>query len=254
MKLTTTETKTTKTKRGTITIADIRAKFRIPADAAVRVVRRGGRARDAAMNGFEEFPKIARLKRECMISEKIDGTNAQVFIVPFDETVDISQFKIAHRDAREGETTGFSMFAGSRSRYITPSDDNFGFAKWVAAHVDELWSLGPGRHFGEWWGSGIQRGYGLPQGEKRFSLFNAWRWNDGNPNRPACCHVVPNLYTGQFSTDITSTQLERLSTLGSVASPGFMKPEGICIYLSAARTYFKQTLEKDDEPKSRAAR
>ena len=34
--------------------------------------------------------------------------------------------------------------------------------------------LVPGRHFGEWWGSGIQRGYGLD--EKTFSLFNAYRW------------------------------------------------------------------------------
>ena len=27
---------------------------------------------------FEEFPKIARLNRQCVISGKIDGTNAQV--------------------------------------------------------------------------------------------------------------------------------------------------------------------------------
>lgn len=191
---------------------------------------------------FEEFQKIARLKRECMISEKIDGTNAQIFIAPMPELC--GALSIAERD-------GLAMFAGSRTRYITPTDDNHGFAKWVLAHADELWTLGEGRHFGEWWGNGVQRGYGLPNGDKRFSLFNAWRWNDDNPNRPACCHVVPNLYTGPFSTDVTSTQLERLRTLGSVAAPGFMKPEGICIYLSSARTYFKQTLEKDDEPKGK---
>jgi RNA ligase len=191
---------------------------------------------------FTEFPKIARLKRECMISEKIDGTNAQILIQPTPDGY--GHLSIAERD-------GLSMFAGSRSRYITPTDDNFGFAAWVKQHADELWTLGEGHHYGEWWGAGIQRRYGLT--EKRFSLFNAWRWNDENPNRPACCYVVPNLYTGPFSTDVASTQIERLRTLGSVAAPGFMKPEGICIYLAAARTYFKQTLERDDEPKSKSA-
>jgi hypothetical protein len=29
---------------------------------------------------FEEFPKMARLTRECIITEKIDGTNAQIGI------------------------------------------------------------------------------------------------------------------------------------------------------------------------------
>ncbi len=176
---------------------------------------------------FEGFPKIARLKRECLITEKIDGTNAQICITP------------------EG-----LVLAGSRSRWVTPESDNFGFAAWVKAHEEELRTLGEGRHYGEWWGAGIQRRY--DQTEKRFSLFNAWRWNDQNPNRPVCCGVVPNLYTGPFSTDAASTAIERLKTQGSVAAPGFMKPEGIVIYLSAARTYFKQTIEKDEEHKGKA--
>ncbi len=195
---------------------------------------------------FQEFPKIARLKRECMISEKIDGTNAQVLIAKRADVNDSPSVPwLAFSD--DGE---FAIAAGSRSRFVTPKDDNYGFAKWVQSHMGELWTLGEGHHYGEWWGQGVQRGYGLT--EKRFSLFNAWRWNDENPNRPACCHVVPNLYTGPFSTDVAGTQIERLRALGSVAAPGFMKPEGIIIYLSAARTYFKQTIEKDDEPKSKA--
>ncbi len=195
---------------------------------------------------FEPFQKIARLKRECLITEKIDGTNAQVHIAPTsDETESLSrEGKVIARSEE-----GLVMLAGSRTRYISPTDDNFGFAKWVRDNADDLWSLGEGRHYGEWWGQGIQRGYG--QTEKWFSLFNAWRWNDKNPNRPTCCGVVPNLYTGPFSTEVTSTQIERLRAMGSVAAPGFMKPEGIIIYLSAARTYFKQTLEKDEEPKGR---
>lgn len=193
---------------------------------------------------FKPFEKIARLRRECCITEKIDGTNAQITIVHTLYPSDDREQAIAERADESGT---LAMYAGSRTRWVTPDDDNFGFAGWVKAHADQLWSLGPGQHFGEWWGEKIQRGYGLV--ERRFSLFNPLRWNDENPNRPACCGVVPTLYVGPFSTDVCSTQLERLRTLGSVAAPGFMKPEGICIYLSAAKTHFKQTLEKDDQPK-----
>lgn len=105
-------------------------------------------------HAFVEFPKLARAARQCIITEKIDGTNAQVYI----------------------SDDGFTMKVGSRTRWITPQDDNFGFAAWVEANREELMKLGPGRHYGEWWGSGIQRAYGLPKGERRFSLFNVSRW------------------------------------------------------------------------------
>ncbi len=167
---------------------------------------------------FESFQSIPRLIRSCVISEKIDGTNAQVFIPD-----DLS-----------------GIYAGSRSRWITPADDNYGFAAWVEANKDELMKLGPGRHFGEWWGAGIQRRYGMT--EKRFSLFNAGRWSS---ERPACCHIVPVLFGGTFSTEIVESTLRDLETNGSKASPGFMKPEGIVVWLPAARQLFKKTIGDD---------
>lgn len=175
-----------------------------------------------SMITFEEFPKIARLNRDCIVSEKIDGTNAQIIINEYGE-----------------------IAAASRSRLITPDDDNYGFAKWVQANKAELMALGPGRHFGEWWGSGIQRKYGLL--EKRFSLFNAERWTDDA--RPQCCHVVPVLYRGIFNTSAISECIERLREHGSVAAPGFIKPEGIIVWHAAARIGFKATLEKDEKSK-----
>lgn len=173
---------------------------------------------------FSEFPKMARLRREILVTEKIDGTNGQVFV---------------------GEDG--SVRAGSRSQWIGPDGDNFGFAAWVRDHADELRELGPGRHFGEWWGSGIQRGYGLQKGEKRFSLFNVARWGD---QRPACCHVVPVLYRGLFDTAVVEQALDLLRDGGSRAAPGFMRPEGIVVFHIAGNVGFKQTLEKDEEPKS----
>lgn len=176
---------------------------------------------------FVEFPKIARLKRPMTVTEKLDGTNACVVI----------------------SDDGTEIGAQSRSRMITPEDDNFGFARWVQENREELMRLGPGHHYGEWFGRGIGRKYGMT--ERRFALFNTNRWNPDNPNRPACCHVVPVLATGtSVNPDLI---LETLRTNGSYAVPGFMNPEGIIVYHAASRTYYKVTLEKDDEPKGKAA-
>lgn len=209
---------------------------------------------------FEEFPKIARLTRDCVITEKIDGTNAQVHIIQEREflQMDVSAGYAIGPEAING--VAFWLMAGSRTRYINPDQDNHGFAAWVWTHAPELFALGEGRHYGEWWGSGVQRGYGLTKGEKRWSLFNVARWADDRDrekftvDRPACCSVVPVLYSGGFSTEVVGTQIERLRTLGSVASPGFTKPEGVIVWHEAARVMFKKTLEKDAEGKEQKDR
>ena len=178
------------------------------------------------MNEFESFQKIARLSRECVITEKIDGTNACIMI-----------------------TEDEQFLTGSRTRWITPEDDNFGFSRWAHESKDELMRLGIGRHFGEWWGSGIQRKYGLDH--KRFSLFNTHKWGDSSV-RPACCHVVPILAQGIFDTALALSALESLRERGSVASPGFMNPEGIVIFHTQGNILFKKTLHKDDEWKGKS--
>lgn len=175
---------------------------------------------------FVEFAKIPSLSRECIITEKIDGTNGVVCI---------------------GEDGTFLV--RSRNRWITPEQDNYGFARWAYDHKDELMMLGPGWHHGEWWGQGIQRKYGLT--EKRWSLFNTSKWSDGSV-RPACCHVVPIVCSGVFSTEMVDRAITHLREHGSLAAPGFMQPEGVVIWHEAARMFFKKTLEKDEQPKSMA--
>jgi hypothetical protein len=181
-------------------------------------------------NEFEPWPKIARLNRNITITEKIDGTNAAVVV-----------------------NEDLSVFAQSRTRIITPEEDNYGFARWVHENAEPLASLlGPGRHFGEWWGQGIQRKYGLT--EKRFSLFNTHRWGflaDDDPDDPALpgLSVVPVLYVGPFDQDWISDSLDDLRNFGSKAAPGFMDPEGIIIWHDAARVLFKVTLKNDEAPK-----
>lgn len=183
---------------------------------------------------FEEYPKTPRLFKEIIITEKLDGTNAQVFIT----------------DAGE-------VFAGSRSRWITPKEDNYGFARWVEGNKTELLKLGPGRHFGEWWGNGIQRTYGMK--EKVFSLFNVGRWMKAIEELsapavleafPACCRLVPVIFQGEFSA-LSLHQAEICLRLeGSKAAPGFMRPEGLVIFHTAARCVFKVLFEGDNRPKS----
>ncbi len=195
---------------------------------------------------FIAFPKIARFSREVIVTEKIDGTNACVAVV--DKESNDGRAFTAPIVADVGD---FYLLAGSRTRWITPADDNHGWARWVLEHKHVLAALGVGTHFGEWWGSGIQRGYGLTKGEKRFSLFNVSRWAD-DAVRPACCHVVPVLCRseGLESLDVVSL-MEDLRVTGSVAAPGFMKPEGIVIFHAQGNVAFKKTFDKDDAGKGR---
>ena len=66
---------------------------------------------------------------------------------------------------------------------------------------------------------------------------------------PACCSLVPVLYRGIFTTDACEAALADLRANGSNAAPGFMKPEGIVCFHTAANVGFKKTLEKDEVPK-----
>lgn len=191
---------------------------------------------------FEEFPKMARLSREVIITEKLDGTNGQIAIEELDGFP--AEGALYQKD-------GLALWAGSRSRWVTPGDDNYGFAKWALENAEELLLLGPGRHFGEWWGQGIQRNYNQPR--KRFSLFNVVRWGE---SRPACCDVVPTLWVGQLEEHGmmkgVKEALNRLQKDGSAAAPGFMNPEGIVLFHTAANFGFKKTLHKDEVPKALA--
>ena len=167
---------------------------------------------------FQPWPSIARLSRDVICTEKLDGSNSSICV-----------------------TEAGNVYAGSRTRWITPEDDNFGFAKWVKANEEGLKTeLGFGTHFGEWFGSGIQRGYGLK--EKKFALFNTHRWTDAPRT---LCQVVPILYMGVFDTQVIDDVLESLRREGSRAVPGYLNAEGICIYHTASKTMYKKTLAND---------
>ena len=194
---------------------------------------------------FKPWPKIPRLTNERFhITEKIDGTNACI-IVKNKNDIDFSGKHISEYETYKykiAETKDKVLFAQSRNKFITPNDDNFGFAKWVLENAEELSYLGYGHHFGEWWGKGIGRGYGLT--ERRFSLFNVGIWNE--ENKPKCCHVVP--YLGNFIFGNLQIEIDYfLTTLireGSYAVDGFKNPEGIMVYSELAKQYWKVLINK----------
>jgi len=234
---------------------------------------------------FKDFRKIPRLSREIILSEKLDGSNGQIFIyspkdklkfpfsdesnIPSQDFIDEYCVYIHPENPHVEEDDKLYLFAGSRNRWlkIGKQSDNYGFASWVKEHGAELVMLGEGRHYGEYYGKSIQRGYGLDH--KRFALFNVSKWHDKRLEKrlisvdektgeetytevaPDCCEVVPILYEGMFDTSVVDYYLDKLAREGSRAVPNFKPAEGICIYHTAAGQYYKKTLVGDDKPKGK---
>ena len=169
---------------------------------------------------FVAWPKIPRGQNETItITEKIDGTNACIII--------------------EGDKV---IGCQSRKRIIRPGDDNFGFAAWVEEHKEEVESLGDGYHYGEWAGKGIQKNPHAIEGRK-FLLFNTSRWNPDNPNRPACCGVVPLLYEGDRREEtIEDTMVDLMLSYADKEA----YPEGVVVWYHKSRRYEKYTFNTPD--------
>ena len=186
------------------------------------------------MTTFKPFPKIPRYTSNIIVTEKIDGTNASILITK-----------------NEGVENSFNMEACSKNRILSPGkDDNFGFAKWVEDNAYELIKLGPGQHYGEWYGQGINRGYGLE--ERRFALFNVNRWRipEDNyklaPGLPNCVEVVPVIGEGEYSDKNLEGLMAYLRRRGSYAVGDYMDPEGIILMHQRSKQLFKKTF---DQPK-----
>lgn len=191
---------------------------------------------------FEPFQKIPRLHGNVHVSEKLDGTNAcfEYAAIPHSGLKDAAYLVGAcSRNRRlfelvlghDGLPIGAPVWDGK--------GDNAGFGAWVLANLDGLRRLGYGRHFGEWYGQGIQRTYGLDH--KRFALFRAPKHGvpEGCP-----VSVVPELDVwGEFDTGRLALLMAELRLSGSHAAPGYMNPEGIVIFHARSGQLFKYTYE-----------
>lgn len=171
---------------------------------------------------FKPWPKTPRFSAHCIITEKIDGTNGQISIC---------------EDGR--------IFVGSRNRWLsgeTKQSDNFGFYAWVMANETEIRKLGVGRHFGEWYGQGIGRTYGLT--DRRFALFNTRRPKE---SLPACVGQVPILYEGPYTHEAEAVAKAYLIGKRSlIMADGWLgEPEGFVVFFPKTGERFKHVFETE---------
>lgn len=173
---------------------------------------------------FKAFPKIERFDGFGMsITQKIHGTNAHILI-----------------------KDGWILGVGSRTRWLTVEDDNYGFCKYVTENAKELIAfLGDGHHFGEWAGHGINSGEGLVG--RKFVLFD-WRRHQKNLTNapmPEGVAIVPVLvYSARFSDDLIKETMKELKEKGSRLVDGFMRTEGVVIDIN--RTLYKKVFDKEE--------
>lgn len=172
---------------------------------------------------FKAFPSIERIGKVFMnITQKIHGSNAQVYIYE--------------------ENNEIKLLCGSRTRWITPESDNYGFARFVYENKEEfIEKLGVGQHFGEWAGPGINSGEGLT--EKTFVLFEHRKFPPERPLPPKTV-VVPVLYNGKLDIEAINVAMEDLKINGSKLVPGFLRPEGIVVSIAGIR--YKKVFDAEE--------
>lgn len=197
---------------------------------------------------FQKFDSIARLYRDVVITEKIDGMNCGIHIAKVDKYSSTSETGAMFAISIDGQW--WHVTAQSRKTLLYLNNDANGFASWVFKNSRELITLlGPGSHYGEWWGKGIQRSYHQPR--NYFSLFNTKRWKVGMVEHIDGLQVVPVLYEGVFSDEANRGALERLKLCGSIAARMVddrkldFRAEGIVGWHTALNLYYKVTLNGD---------
>jgi hypothetical protein len=193
------------------------------------------------------FASITRLNRATVVSEKIHGSNFGIHVL------------------LDG-----SVHAQSRKKIIDLTCDVKGFARWIAENSNDLATqLGPGLHFGEFAGPGIQKGFTYGWDEKRFLLFNSGRWHsefnqaviagedpDSVTGSTKClqaplCHVVPIVAIGQSLWDpVVIGAIDKIRPHGSYASSGHHRAEGIVVFHEPSQATFKVLCDNDEMPKT----
>lgn len=154
---------------------------------------------------FKPWAKIQPWNKvEMTITQKLNGTNGQIVV------------------------TETGLLIGSRTRYLGPTSDNFGFWAWCMHREKELLKTLPvGTYYGEFCGPGIQNGEGLT--EKTFILFNP----PEGVVLPEGLRAVPVLFKGHPTKHTIDEVTEDLKRHGSYLVPGFMNVEGIVIRMGS---------------------
>lgn len=183
-----------------------------------------GQMGEPVLGPVPEWPRPAEFLAPFLVSEKLDGTHAAIDLTRIDKGTAVPEGAVTVTAGGDR----WMLRAASRLRWLTAERDNFGFRAWVAEHAAVLTLLGPGLHRGEWYGRGIQRGYGLT--ERRWALFDAERWSAPPAGVPEVVEVVPVLarVQGPRLVEAVETASRTLAGTGSLAVFG-QRAEGLVI-------------------------
>jgi hypothetical protein len=196
------------------------------------------------MVDFKAYPKTHRIGTEqYTITEKVDGTNGVVYV-----------HKAKPADFRVGKDRSY-VKAGSRSRWLEDDGskkwDNHGFGEWVMENERALIELPEGFHYGEWYGRGINRNYGLK--DRRFMLFDYARYDKLITNNNILGDlietetVLADVVTYDYLSIAIKLNSACLSVEGSVHVRGFSDPEGLIIRSKLRPAVYKYIIRKDEE-------
>lgn len=182
---------------------------------------------------FKSFGKIENIKKfnsRMVITQKINGTNAQIFI-------------------KKRDDGSYCVLAGSRNRWLTVDNDNYGFCAWLENNLDAIIDFfGEGRWYGEWAGNGISAGEGLP--DKNFVMFDWHRRKDMPKETALNILYVPVLYTGAYDLQ----QIEKVSEslrIGGSKLAEFDRPEGIVVDFNGEK--YKKVFNQEESKWLRAS-
>lgn len=177
------------------------------------------------MSNHPNYPKTGRISGPWLVTEKVDGTSACIAIEP-------------------GPFGSPAISFGSRNRWLTREADNHGFYAWAVAHSGWFMGhLGVGVHYGEWFGRGIQRGYGMT--ERRLALFDVERYQ----TRLAHAVTNPGVITVPALLEARDGD-EGLGWLGHMAPTSTLGPvpmEGVVLRHRVTGAVFKHLFDGQKE-------
>lgn len=205
---------------------------------------------------LKQWVNVPQLVSPVTVTEKIDGHTIILHIDRLKRMCGSQATLVRAGDVMQmgnSKPEFYRVWVQNRQRIVTPESDVAGVAAWARDNAVGLVTLlGEGVHAGEWWGYKICRGYGLPRGDRRFSLFNTARWGSKLLADVPGLSITPVLWEGVLGPSNMSDLLDvmdKLRTGGSHAAPGYLHPEGVVVYHQGADTMMKYVFP--DERKRR---
>lgn len=209
---------------------------------------------------IKQWRPIPILFGPAVLTEKIDGYPVSLHIdlikLRQNRAVTLTPGDVAQL-TRGGRAVFYRVWVQYRNRPVTLDKDLKGVAAWARQNAAGLSRvLGPGVHMGEWWGYKINRGYGLPRGERRLSLYNTARWSHVDGRQVPGLYSMPVLWEGDLGQNWSHIVevMDKLQVEGSRAVPGYRYPQGAVLYHQDANVMMMHLFKNEVNRKPTPAR